>query len=137
MQAQIEKEIYEKSKEVNVKHHTEMIVDQELADQIIALGAKSAKEAKAILRKELMDAHPDRFIDHEKAPAEKVKSHKGSPKIASLGSSSDQKLFKDDFESIKERIHTAKSRQERIDKRKQDNLVSHEGSRHRPQKHSI
>jgi hypothetical protein len=43
--------------------HSELEESQTLEDRIIKQGANSVKEAKAILRKELIDAHPDRFID--------------------------------------------------------------------------
>jgi hypothetical protein len=35
------------------------------------LGANSFKEAKHTLRNELIEDHPDRFIDNKKAPADK------------------------------------------------------------------
>lgn len=42
---------------------SELEESQTLEDRIIKQGANSLKEAKAILRKELIDAYPDRFID--------------------------------------------------------------------------
>lgn len=59
----VNKELYWKTKAINTKVRSELVVNEDLENQIIRIGANSVKEAKKALRQELMEAHPDRYID--------------------------------------------------------------------------
>ena len=68
----INKELYWRTKAINTKVRSELVINEDLENQIIRIGANSVKEAKHALRQELMEAHPDRYIDLQKAPADKI-----------------------------------------------------------------
>jgi hypothetical protein len=103
------------------------------------MGANSFKEAKAILRNELIQAHGDRFIDGEVAPADKI-SNMNKIKLSRSRATPTftitrpaEKVFLNDFDSIKDRIQTAYNHQENVERRKEANkhVTSPKGHTHR------
>lgn len=66
MQKEMNRIMYARAKQNNSKGRSELVKDIDLENKMMKMGANSAKEAKKFLEQELMEAHPDRYIDTKK-----------------------------------------------------------------------